>query len=151
MGRDRSPPDGTARDPPADARVCVVATQADTFARCRDGLYPVPRSYDRAREPFGYMAFYRTAPTSAITHYAAVTDRIEQSRGEPGVLEPTDWAKLVDPFADAETVVVFTLGELRELDRPVTNDITGVRGAWYCTVGDLRAAKTLSGLSDRSA
>ena len=72
-------------DAPGDARVCIVAAQSDTFAECRKGVYPSPRSYERTRREFDYMAFYRTAPTSAVTHYAAVTGRVEESRGAPPV------------------------------------------------------------------
>ncbi|WP_246985224.1 hypothetical protein [Halorientalis marina] len=141
--------DRSAADAPGDARVCVVATRPDTFERCREGVYPAPRGYDRTREAFDYVAFYRTAPVSAITHFAPVTDRVEQSRGESGPMTGADWAALVDPVSDAETVVVFELGELVPLDSPVENDRSGVRGAWYCTVADLRAAATLSELAGR--
>ena len=137
-------------DAPADGRVCVVATQPDTFRRCRDGFYPAPRSYDRTRQPFEYMAFYRTAPVSAVTHYARVTDRVEQARGAPGPMEEADWAATIDPFTDERVVVVFELGELVPLDSPVDNDRNGVRGAWYCTVADLRAADRLSELAERA-
>jgi hypothetical protein len=77
--------------------------------------------------------------------------RTERSRGDPGPLEATDWAETVDPFSDTDTVVVFELGELVELDTPVEHDANGVRGAWYCTVPDLRAADTLSTLADRAS
>lgn len=138
-------------DAPGDGRVCVVATQPDTFAECRNGIYPSPRSYERTRRPFDYMAFYRTAPTSAITHYAPVTGRVEETRdGTGGHMTPERWATLIDPFSDERTVVVFELGELVPLDRPVANDGNGVRGAWYCTVEDLRAAGTLSELAARA-
>jgi hypothetical protein len=149
MDLDRFAADRPADDAPGDARVCVVATQPDTFERCRAGLYPAPRSYDRTREPFEYMAFYRTAPVSAITHYARVTDRTEQRRGEPGPMDEADWSATIDPFTDERVVVVFALADLVPLDRPVENDATGVRGAWYCTVVDLRAADALSALADR--
>jgi urease accessory protein len=43
-------------DAPGDARACVVATQPDTFERCRAGFYPAPRSYDRSRPDFEYIA-----------------------------------------------------------------------------------------------
>lgn len=146
---DARTPDGT-HSPPDDARVCVVATRPDTFERCRAGVYPAPRSYDRTREPFEYVALYRTAPVSAITHYARVTDRVEQTRGGPGPLDERDWAATVDPFSTERTVVVFELDDLIALDPPVENDRTGVRGAWYCTLGDLRTATTLSELADRA-
>ena len=150
MDLDRFATDHPADDAPGDARVCLVATRPDTFARCRDGLYPAPRSYDRTREPFDYIAVYRTAPVSAVTHYARVTDRVEQRRGDPGPLTEADWAALIDPFWSEDRVVVFALDELVPLDTPVENDRTGVRGVWYCTVDDLRAAGTLSGLAARS-
>ena len=150
MDLDRFAADAPVDDAPGDARVCVVATRPDTFERCRDGFYPAPRSYDRTRTAFDYMAFYRTAPVSAITHYARVAGRVEQTRGEPGPMDEDDWAALIDPFSEERVVVVFELDELVPLERPVENDASGVRGAWYCTVDDLRTAATLSALRDRT-
>jgi len=147
----RQPDEDRPPGPADEPGVCVVATQPATFRRCRDGLYPAPESYDRTTKPFEYMAFYRTAPTSAITHYARVTDRIRQERGEEGPLTPEDWRELVDPFAEAAAVVVFVLGELVALESPVTNDRQGVRGAWYCTLTALEAASTLSELAADSS
>ncbi|MYL17672.1 hypothetical protein GLW36_13595 [Halorubrum terrestre] len=149
MDLDRFAADAPSDDAPGDARVCVVATQPDTFERCRAGFYPAPRSYDRTRADFDYMAFYRTAPVSAVTHYARVVDRTEQTRGEPGAMDEADWAALIDPFSEERVVVIFELDDLVPLERPVDNDLNGVRGAWYCTVADLREATTLSGLRDR--
>ena len=150
MDLDRFAADAPDDDAPGDARVCVVATQPDTFERCRAGFYPAPRSYDRTRAAFDYMAFYRTAPVSAITHYARVVDRTEQTRGAPGPMDESDWEALIDPFSEERVVVVFELDEPVPLDRPVENDVNGVRGAWYCTVDDLREAATLSELRDRA-
>ncbi|MXR50355.1 hypothetical protein GRX03_01870 [Halovenus sp. WSH3] len=148
MDLDRFSETTPADDAPPDARVCAVATQQETFQRCREGFYPAPRSYDRTREPFEYMAFYRTTPVSAITHYARVERRTEQRRGEDGPMTEADWAATIDPFSDEQVVVVFELAELVPLDSPVENDQTGLRGAWYCTVGDLRSAETLGELTD---
>lgn len=128
-------------------RVCVVAARPATFERCREGLYPAPRSYDRTTEPFGYLAFYRTAPVSAVTHYARVTDRVEQERGGKGPMTARDWADLVEPFSDTDTVVVFEFGDLVALESPVENDTRGVRGAWYCTRSALEEATALSELA----
>lgn len=136
---------------PDDARACVVATRPETFARCREGVYPAPGSYDRTRADFELLACYRTAPVSAVTHYARVAGRREQRRGEAGPLSERDWERLVDPVAETDAVVVFELDELVPLAKPVENDGIAVRGAWYCTLGSLRAADTLSALADRTA
>jgi hypothetical protein len=150
MDLDRFAEDSPVDDAPEDGTVCVVATRPDTFERCRSGFYPSPKSYQRTRESFEYMALYRTAPVSSITHYARVTDRVDQTRGGPGPMEEADWTALIDPFSDEDQVVVFKLADLVPLDAPVDSDGDGVRGAWYCTVADLRAAPTLSALADRA-
>lgn len=142
-----APRDRQHRDDGHAARVCIVAVRPETFERCQEGFYPAPATYDRTDTPFEYMAFYRTAPISAVTHYARVTDRIRQERGKAGPMDESDWGVTVDPFTDASAVVVFELDELVPLDTPIENDRQGVRGAWYCSLAILEQAGTLSDLA----
>lgn len=71
------------------------------------------------------MALYRTAPVSSITHYARVTDRVDQTRGGRGPMEEADWTALIDPFSDEDRVVVFKLADLVPLDARVNSDGDG--------------------------
>lgn len=132
------------REDPADATVCLVATVAYTFEQCRNGFYPAPIEYPRTEREFDFMAFYRTAPTSAVTHYAPVTDRFVDDGSWMGA---DRYERLIGRFSDSEAAMVFELGELRALELPVENDANGVRGAWYTTLGRLKAATVLSDLS----
>jgi hypothetical protein len=132
-------------DDPDKARVCIVAAVDYTFEQCRNGFYPAPVDYPRTEREFGFMAFYRTEPTSAITHYAPVTDQFVDDGSWMG---EGRYERLIGRFSDAKEATVFELGELRVLHAPVENDENGVRGAWYTTLGRLKAAGTLSDLAD---
>jgi len=147
---DRFSDDAPDDDAPGDATVCVVATRPDTFERCRAGFYPSPASYDRSRRGFGYMALYRTAPVSAVTHYAPVVGRHAESRDEDGTMSESDWRDCIDPFVDDDEVIVLEFDDLVPLEEPVTDDpgSNGVRGAWYCEIDDLRDSATVSELAD---
>lgn len=141
MDLDRYADDAPDDDAPDGGSVCVVAVQLDTYERCREGFSPAPRSYGRTRREFDYMALYRTAP---------VTDRVEQRRGGDGPMNEGDWADLIEIFSDEEAVLVSGFGDPAPLDAPVENDDDGVRGAWYCTIGDLRESGTLSAPEERA-
>lgn len=125
-----------------DDRVMIVATVDETFDIARHhGFYPSPISYDRATEPADYLALYRTSPQSVITHYAAITERFE----DDGAHADIDWFdRLIGSRSEDETAMVFRLGDLRPLDRPVVDDTGGVRGAWYTTLAALEDATALS-------
>jgi len=139
---------GTA-DLDDDRRVCLVATRPATFEACREGYYPCPASYARSDADVDALACYRTAPVSAVTHYAPIERRVRERRPGGEWLTPDRWADLLDPVADTDEATVFELGELRSLDTPVAGDGTGVRGAWYVRLGDLRASESLTELRQR--
>jgi hypothetical protein len=123
-------------------RVMIVAVVDETFDIARHhGFYPCPTSYDRADEPAAYLALYRTAPQSAITHYAPIEERFE----DDGSWADIDWYdRLIGSRSGDETAMVFRLGDLVPLDQPVTNDINGVRGVWYTSLDALDEATELT-------
>lgn len=134
-------------DTAPDDLVCVVAAQEYTFEQCANGFYPAPRSYERCDRAFEHMAFYRTAPTSAVTHYARVTDRFVDDGSWMGA---DRWEQLIAPFSDDDEAMVFELDELRPLATHVErgdDGPNGVRGAWYVTLEELRGADSLSALA----
>ena len=77
-------------------------------------------------------------------------ERADEAGSEGATMDDGDWRDLIEPFSEEREVVVFHLGDLTVLDSPVVNDVTGVRGAWYHTVGDLQAAASLSELAERA-
>jgi hypothetical protein len=125
-------------------RVMIVAVVDETFDIARHhGFYPSPISYERANEPAAYLALYRTSPQSAIMHYAPIEGRFEDDGSHADI----DWFdRLIGSRSADERAMVFSLGDLLPLDRPVTNDINGVRGAWYTTLDELEAATVLTDL-----
>jgi hypothetical protein len=117
-----------------------------------------------ATDPFGYLAVYRAAPVSAVTHYPPRRDSVKHhdtrvvrsARDTPGLWRHGlsksrlgGYARVTDrvePFSDTDPVG-FELGDLVALDSPVENDMRGVRGAWYCTRSALEEATALSELA----
>ena len=118
--------------------VMVVPIKEETFATAKKiHVYAVP--IVRSTSDVSYIAFYRGAPTSAITHYAKVT-RIEKNLTFPEV------------FPGGSSVVtrqdkplkVYRLDDLKELKRRVLKGRNPpVSGPRYTDLATLRKARYL--------
>jgi len=136
----------------------LVAVVDETWdAVLHDGFYPCPSSYPRAGAPAERMAFYRTAPESAITHHARIVDRTEEVVAPETDLaaasRDTDRLARLVGERGGDRVTVFDLADLTPLSSPVVpgDDVPAVRGVWYTTVAALEAAETLGALAERSS
>jgi hypothetical protein len=124
-------------------QVCLVAVKPETFELCREGLYPVPVEYSRNDREFEGFGFYQVSPVSAVTHTARIQDSRVESPGES--ISAEQWNRLGLP--GNSKAVVYRLGVLQELEHRVENDLrSGIRGAWYASMDDLRSADILSDL-----
>lgn len=117
-------------------KACVVAMREETFDTfLEDRVYPVPERYPRASNDFSYIAAYRKAPISAITHIAHIRDQEITDNPRPSIdqLIRQDYSKL----------------KLLHVENPekisrVENDQSGVRGARYSSLSQIRQADSLS-------
>jgi hypothetical protein len=124
-------------------QVCLVAVRPETFEFCREGLYPVPVDYSRNDREFERFGFYQVSPVSAVTH----TARIQGSRVEEPGESISDEQWNAPGLSGDSRAVVYRLGVLQELEHRVENDLSsGLRGAWYASMDDLRSAEVLSDL-----
>lgn len=123
--------------------VCLVAVRPETFELCREGLYPVPVDYSRNDRDFEWFGFYQVSPVSAVTHTARIQGSQVESPGES--ISTEQWNRLGLP-GDSRAVV-YRIGSLQELEHRVRNDLSsGLRGAWYASMDDMRSAEVLSDL-----
>jgi hypothetical protein len=128
-----------------DDRTMVVAMVDETYRIARDeGFYPCPVSYERVDADADVLGVYRTAPQSAITHYAPIERRFVDDGEWMG---DDRFESLVGSRSADEEAVVFELDTLVALDTPVRDDDGGLRGAWFTTVDELERAETLSELA----
>jgi hypothetical protein len=121
-------------------KTALVAMREETFKTYMEGVYPVPSTYPRASKKFKFLAAYRKAPISAITHVARVKKR-EKTRNPSGHIE--DLLR-----GDHDELTVFHLEDPKEID-PVENDVSGVRGTWYTSLQEIRDAEKLSDLTEK--
>ena len=85
-------------------------------------------------ENIDYVACYRTAPYSEITHYAKV--------------------KEILPFEDSGKYQIIFDGEAIPLNQPIKRgptDVTGIRSTWYTTLDNLLNAKEIWELNTKKS
>lgn len=118
--------------------VMVVPIKEETFAAAKKiHVYAVP--IIRSTSDVTYIAFYRGAPTSAITHYAQVTS-IEKNLTFPDVFPRGSEAVTKQD----KPLKVYRLGDLKELKRRVKKGRNPpVSGPRYTELATLRKARYL--------
>jgi len=123
-------------------KVCLVAVKPKTFELCQQGYYPVPVDYPRNDKNFSYFGFYRIAPVSAVTHVAQINESKTEKPGQR--IDQSTW----DSVLSEDEAVLYNLKDLEELENPVENDLSsGLRGAWYTSLEEVKAADKLSNLT----
>jgi len=119
--------------------VIVVSVGDFTFSRAKEEeIYAFPSSYNRSAKK--YIAFYRSAPTGAVTHFAEIED-VEEN------FEPEVKYKII-AFGDRvdEEATCFHLANFRELSEPVSSNGHGIQGIVYTTLKKLKNAEKVSEL-----
>lgn len=98
--------------------------------------YPISQN----KEILEYIAFYRVAPISAITHYGKVKEKIENAEveGQYRVMTFGDKAQ--------ESAIKIKLEEIEKLDHPVKADGRGIQGFCYLDLEVIKDSKKISTL-----
>lgn len=120
----------------------VVSVDDYSIKRAKeDDFYACPSSYGRGRGK--YIAFYEKSPVSAITHYAKIEEIIEETSD---FLSTQDELMMIP---NSEKATVIKIGEVKELEEPVENDIWGgIQGCWYKDLQDIKNFNKLSELKN---
>lgn len=121
----------------------IVSVDDYSFEQAKErNFYACPASYGRG-DKGEYVAFYQNSPRSAITHYAKIKEVFED-HGE--FLNSKDKLMML-PGLGNNHATVFKLEEVKELEEPIENNISGgVQGSWYVKMEELKEATELSNI-----
>lgn len=118
--------------------VLVVPVIDFAFRRLQeDGVYAFPAETNK--QVRDYLAFYRSKPVGAITHYGKVAN------AEVGKMDIKYQAICFGDRVDEDAVVV-TFEWIDELDEPVESTDYGIQGQMYTDLDVLLSAATLEDL-----
>ena len=98
----------------SEKNVLAVPVDDYSFEKAKEeGYFAEPSSYGK-RKDLDYIAFYRTAPVSAITHYAKVKEKKE---GKDLISDFA--ASMMFPNRIDEEITKYSLGDLKEFEEPI--------------------------------
>lgn len=122
-----------------DSKVIVVAASDYSFEKVQEKkIWAEPSNYNRGGD-CDYIAFYRSRPESAITHYA----KIESIEERDDVLSEWEIGMMMPNYEG--TPRVYELSNLEKLEQPVEKDPNYIQRHKYTT---LKALKNAEGISE---